>query len=448
MQPNFLKYLERRVPRYTSYPTAVQFGPEVSAAGYADWLADLPGGAPLSLYVHVPFCAELCFYCGCNTTVVRRYEPVAAYVKLLEREIAMVGAIVKSRGVGNMHWGGGTPTMLAVPDFTKVMEGLRAQFDFAPDAELAIEIDPRTITRDYTLALAQLGINRASLGVQDFDEQVQRTVGRMQSAEQTAHVVDWFREAGVNGINLDLMYGLPFQTEATLEQTIERALKLDADRIALFGYAHVPWMKKHQQLIPEQALPGTSERFAQSRLAADMLIGAGYEPVGLDHFAKSTDLLAQRRREARLHRNFQGYTTDESEALLGFGTSAIGSLPQGYVQNAASTVAYREAISAGRLATVRGRALTTEDRIRRDIITSLMCNLHVDLAEICALHETSADRFAAELANLDGFVRDGLVELAGSEISLPEQARPFVRTVCAAFDQYLTKDETRFSRAS
>jgi len=448
MQPNLLKYLERRVPRYTSYPTAVQFGPEVSAASYTDWLADLPAQASLSLYVHVPFCAELCFYCGCNTTVVRRYEPVASYVTLLEHEIAMVGAIAGSRGVGNMHWGGGTPTMLAVPDFTKVMEALRAQFNFAPDAELAIEIDPRTVTRGYAVALAQLGITRASLGVQDFDEHVQRSVGRIQSAEQTARVVEWFREAGVSGINLDLMYGLPFQTEATLRQTIERALELDADRIALFGYAHVPWMKKHQQLIPEYALPGTPERFAQSRLAAEMLIGAGYEPVGLDHFAKSTDLLARRQREERLHRNFQGYTTDESEVLLGFGTSAIGSLPQGYVQNAATTVAYREAISAGRLATVRGRALSHEDRIRRDIITSLMCNLHVDLAEICAAHDTSVDRFAVELSNLDGFVSDGLLEIVGTEISLPEQARPFVRTVCAAFDQYLKNDETRFSRAS
>jgi oxygen-independent coproporphyrinogen-3 oxidase len=448
MQPNFLKYLDRRVPRYTSYPTAVQFNPEVAAETYAGWLAALPEQAPLSLYLHVPFCAELCFYCGCNTTVVRRYEPVEAYVALLEREIAMVGGIVKPRSVINIHWGGGTPTMLHAADFTKVMTAFATTFSFPPGAELAVEIDPRTITRDYAFTLAKLGVNRASLGVQDFDERVQRTVGRIQSVEQTTRVVDWFREAGMTGINLDLMYGLPYQTEATLARTIEQALALDPDRIALFGYAHVPWMKKHQQLIPEPALPGTAERFAQSRLAAEMLIAGGYEPVGLDHFAKRDDLLARRQRERRLHRNFQGYTTDESEILIGFGTSAIGSLPQGYAQNASNTVAYREAIAAGRLATVRGRALSDEDRLRRDVISSLMCNLAVDLADICATHRVGADHFAAELARLDEYIDEGIVARDGSKLTLPEPARPFVRTVCAVFDQYMTNDESRFSRAS
>jgi len=448
MQPNLLKYLERRVPRYTSYPTAVQFNPEVSAATYQTWLASLPVPAPLSLYLHVPFCAELCFYCGCNTTVVRHYEPVESYVELLQREIAMVGGLLAPRRVINLHFGGGTPTMLRPDDFGKVMTALSSTFNFAEDAELAVEIDPRTISRDYALGLARFGINRASLGVQDFDVEVQRTVGRFQSFEQTARVVDWFREAGMSGVNLDLMYGLPYQTEATLSRTMEQALKLDADRIALFGYAHVPWMKKHQRLIPEAALADTAGRFAQSRLAARMLVEAGYTPIGLDHYAKNTDLLARRQRERRLHRNFQGYTTDEAETLIGFGTSAIGSLPQGYAQNASNTPGYRQAISAGKLATARGRALTDEDRLRRDIISSLMCNLHVDIAEICAMHHFSSDHFAAELSRLDGFVNEGIVARAGTRISLPEPARPLVRTVCAVFDQYLTNDESRFSRAS
>ena len=448
MQGNILKYLDRRVPRYTSYPTAVQFGTEVTAQTYADWLCALPETTALSLYLHVPFCAELCFYCGCNTTVVRHYEPVEAYVELLRREIAMVGERVTARRAVNLHWGGGTPTMLRQDDFGQVMNALAATFGFAADAELAVEIDPRTIDRDYALALAKFGINRASLGVQDFDVEVQRAVGRFQSYEQTARVVDWFREAGMSGVNLDLMYGLPYQTEATLQRTIEQTLKLDADRIALFGYAHVPWMKKHQQLIPEAALADTEGRFKQSRLAAQMLIDAGYTPIGLDHFAKNTDLLARRQRERRLHRNFQGYTTDEAGTLIGFGTSAIGSLPQGYAQNASNTVDYRQAINAGQLATVRGRALSDEDRLRREVISSLMCNLHVDLAAICAAHKVSADHFAGELKRLDDYVEEGIVVRSGAELRMPEEARPFVRTVAAVFDQYLTADASRFSKAS
>ncbi len=448
MQPDLLKSLERRVPRYTSYPTAVQFGPEVGAATYAEWLADLPPRAPVSLYLHVPFCAELCLYCGCNTTVVRRYGPVEAYVALLEREIAAVSAIAGARAVTHLHWGGGSPTMLSLPDFGRLTALLRAEFRFAADAEIAVEIDPRTVTHGHASVLAELGITRASFGVQDFDARVQRAIGRVQSFEQTLRVVEWFREAGTAGINLDLMYGLPYQTVATLEQTIARALKLDPDRIALFGYAHVPWMKRHQRLIAEAALPGTAERFAQSQAAAEMLVGAGYVPIGLDHFARRDDSLARRQRGGRLHRNFQGYTTDESEILIGFGTSAIGSLPQGYVQNAATSVAYRAAIGAGTLATSRGVALSAEDRLRRDVISSLMCNLRLDLAEICAAHGIGIDHFAAEISRLDEFAKEGLVERAGARISLPEHARPFVRTVCAVFDQYLASGATRYSRAS
>jgi len=277
---------------------------------------------------------------------------------------------------------------------------------------------------------------------------VQRAVRRVQSFEETARAADSLREAGIGSVNLDLMYGLPYQTVATVTATARRALALEADRIALFGYAHVPWMKRHQRLIPEQALPGSGERFAQSRAAAEVLIGAGYQPIGLDHFARSGDLLARRQREGRLRRNFQGYTTDEAQTLIGFGTSAIGALPDGYVQNAPGTVAYRDAIAAGRPATVRGCALTEEDRLRRDIIERLMCDLRADVAEICAAHDRSADDFAAELSALDDLADDGLVQRAGSKISVPERARPFIRTVCAVFDAYLSGGETRFSRAS
>lgn len=448
MLPTLLKYLDQRVPRYTSYPTAMQFGPEIDARAYARWLATLPATTPVSVYVHMPFCAELCLYCGCHTTAVRHYAPVEAYVELLLREIAIVGSLLGGRSACHLHWGGGTPTMLAARDFRAIMAALRANFTFASAAEIAIEIDPRTVTEEYVTQLAEAGVTRASLGVQDFDARVQMAVNRVQSFEQTAHVADWLRRAGIGNINLDLMYGLPYQSTASVDATARRALALDADRIALFGYAHVPWMKRHQRLIPEEALPNSSERFAQSRAAADVLIAAGYQPIGLDHFTKADDLMAQRQRAGRLRRNFQGYTTDESRTLIGFGTSAIGTFPEGYVQNTPSAVAYRAAISAGGLATARGCALTEDDRLRRDVIERLMCDLHVDLAERRAAHNSSADRFAAELSKLGALVNDGLIERLGERISIPERARPFVRTICAAFDAYLSDDDTRLSRAS
>ena len=448
MQLNLAKYLDRRIPRYTSYPTAVQFVSAVDAQSYERWLAELPAQAPVSIYLHVPFCAELCLYCGCHTTVVRRYTPVAAYVELLESEIALVGRLLARPIVTQIHWGGGTPTMLLPEDLLRVTTALRANFAITPDTETAIEIDPRSLTRARIAAMAEMGVTRASLGVQDFEERVQQAIRRPQSYEQTARAADGLRDAGIANINLDLMYGLPHQTVTTITRTAERALALHPDRVALFGYAHVPWMKRHQRLIPDDTLPGSSDRFAQSCAAADVLIGAGFRRIGLDHFAREDDLLARRQREGRLHRNFQGYTTDDSPNLIGFGVSAIGSLPDGYAQNVAGTIAYRDAIVGGRPATIRGRALTPEDRLRRSIIERLMCDLHVDVAEICAAHGAEADRFAAELSRLDDLAADGIVERMGNRITVPEQARALVREVCATFDAYLSNDEMRFSRAS
>ncbi|MCC6888336.1 MAG: oxygen-independent coproporphyrinogen III oxidase [Hyphomicrobiales bacterium] len=446
MRPELLQLLERRIPRYTSYPTAVQFTPAVDREAYGQWLATLPEDLPLSLYLHVPFCAELCLYCGCHTSVARRYSPVAAFVECLEREISLVAQSLGSRRrVIHIHWGGGTPTMLSARDFARLSATLRASFDIDAAGEIAIEIDPRTMTRDRAHALAEAGVTRASLGVQDFDDRVQKTVGRLQSFRQTAGCAEWLRQAGVASVNLDLMYGLPYQTAASVEATVRQALTLDPDRIALFGYAHVPWMKRHQRLLPEEALPSSTQRFEQCRVAGATLTGAGYQPIGLDHFAKPDDLLARRQREGRLHRNFQGYTTDEAVALIGFGPSAIGSLPQGYVQNAPGMVTYRHAIDGGGLATVRGCALTEEDRVRGKIIERLMCNLEIDLAAVAGAR--SVEEFAGELAALDPLVELGLVHRRDSRILVPEEARPFVRTVCAVFDAYLSGNETRYSRA-
>jgi oxygen-independent coproporphyrinogen III oxidase len=447
MPKHLLKYLDRRLPRYTSYPTAVQFRPAVDASTYARWLADVPAEAPISLYLHVPFCAELCFYCGCHTAVVRRRTPVAAYARLLCDEIDLIGAQLAGQTVTHIHFGGGTPTMLQPHELERIMAALHARFRIDAAAEIAIEIDPRALSSAHIAALATIGVNRASLGVQDFEPRVQQAIGREQSFEETARAADGLREAGIVNLNLDLMYGLPYQTEATVRDSAERALTLCPDRIALFGYAHVPWMKRHQRLILDAALPGSSERFAQSHTAAEVFVGAGYQHIGLDHFARAGDALAQRQGAGKLRRNFQGYTADEATALIGFGPSAIGSLPGGYVQNAAQMVDYRNAIMAGRPATARGCAVTAEDRLRGRIIERLMCDLKVDLAEVCA-YGAGAERFAAELSSLDELARDGLVLRNGTAISVPPEARAFVRVVCAVFDAYAADGETRHSRAS
>jgi oxygen-independent coproporphyrinogen-3 oxidase len=448
MDTKLLQYLQSRVPRYTSYPTAVQFNAAVNATSYREWLAALSPAEPLSVYLHVPFCAELCLYCGCHTTVARRYGPVAEYVDLLEREIGLVDEQLTGRHrVTHVHWGGGTPTMLSPADFERIMARLDEMAALQAGCEVAIEIDPRTLKREFVTAMANAGVTRASLGVQDFEERVQRAVGRIQSFERTAQAADWLRSVGIENINLDLMYGLPYQTAETVAATVRRALELEPDRVALFGYAHVPWMKRHQKLLPQDALPGTIDRLAQSRAAAQVLLEAGYRPIGLDHFARRSDLMVRRQRDGRLHRNFQGYTTDEAAALIGFGTSAIGALLQGYVQNAASTVDYRAAIGAGRLATVRGWALTDEDRLRRDIIERLMCDLEVDLADVTGARARSADDLSAELAKLEPMIAQGLIRRRGTTIAVPEHARPLVRNVCMAFDAYSASAQNRYSRA-
>ena len=441
MDPELLARYDRPVPRYTSYPTAPHFHVGVGADDYQRWLAELPRDARLSLYLHVPFCQELCWYCGCHTTVARRYQPIAEYRDLLLRELDLVGATLGGRRpVGQIHFGGGTPTMLAPRDLRTLGERVHRRFEVRADAEVAVEIDPRRLERATIEALAAIGVNRASLGVQDVNPEVQRAINRWQPFAVVERAVDGLRAAGIRGVNLDLMYGLPHQTEACVLRTVEAALRLTPERVALFGYAHVPWMKRHQRLIDEAALPAAHERSAQLELAAARLSDAGYVAIGLDHFARPDDGLAIALREGRLHRNFQGYTTDAAPALIGLGVSAIGSLPQGYVQNAAALPDYREALRAGRLATVRGIELSDDDRLRRSIIERLMCDLAVDL-------DGAAGRFASELEALAPLAADGLVEIEGQAIRVPPAGRALVRAVCAVFDGYLERGVARHSRA-
>ena len=437
-----------RVPRYTSYPTAPHFGPAVDGARYRDWLGELDPAVPLSLYVHVPFCDEMCWFCGCYTKIVNRYEPIRSYLTALHREIALVAdALPRRFAVRHLHVGGGSPTMLAPEDWLALTWLLRHHFAFAADAEMAVELDPRDATEEYVAALAAAGVNRASIGVQDFDADVQRAINRPQPFVVVERVVGWLRRHGIEHVNLDLMYGLPLQTEAKVLAMVDRAMILEPSRVALFGYAHVPWMKAHQRLIDETLLPGPVERLCQLSAASRRLRDAGFRAVGLDHFARPSDDLAAALEGGRLRRNFQGYTADDAPILLGLGASAIGTLPQGYAQNLSPLADYRRAIEAGRLPTARGVALSADDRLRRDIIERLMCTLEVDPEEVGSGHGLTRDAFAAERERLKGMAEDGLVELHGNRIRVTEAGRPFVRVVAAAFDAYLQHGGQRHSRA-
>ncbi len=444
------KLIERydvTVPRYTSYPTAPHFQAGVTAATYGGWLAGIGGGETLSLYFHVPFCAAMCWYCGCHTKVVRQYQPIGDYAELLRQEVALIAAAMPdSPGVVHVHWGGGTPTMLSAADFSSLMETIRSHFRIADDAEVAVEIDPRTLSKDMAAALAAAGVTRASLGVQDFNAHVQDAINRVQPFEVTENAVTWLREAGVKAINFDLMYGLPGQTTGDVVRSAELSHRLSPDRLALFGYAHVPWMKSHQKMIDEDALPGGPERMAQIRAAAERLGELGYRAIGLDHFAKSDDALSIALDEGRLRRNFQGYTTDEALTLIGFGASAIGNLPQGYVQNDASSRGYGRSIKNGKLSVVRGIELTADDRLRRAVIERLMCGLEADLGGMAAeygLEET----FAPELKALEPMAADGLVIVTENRIHITDEGRPLMRAVAAVFDRYLETGAAKHSRA-
>jgi len=443
-----LERYDARVPRYTSYPTAPHFSAAVTPKDYADWLAELPASQPLSLYLHVPFCEQLCLYCGCNTAVVRHNGSRVSYAEAVGREIAMVAARIGGRRrVTHIHFGGGTPTALPAQSLIKLMAQLRAAFDVAADAEIAIELDPRHLPEDRLAAMTEIGITRASLGVQDFSPVVQQAVGRVQCYALTAKVAETLRARGIAGLNIDLMYGLPFQTAASVTETARRAAGLAPDRIAVFGYAHVPWMKKHQKLLPEAELPGAVERFAQRAAVEQTLLAEGYVAIGLDHFARPEDVLALAADEGEMRRNFQGYTTDDAPSLLGFGASAIGSVRQGYVQNHTGVPAYAGALARGELPVARGIAVSREDVLRRDVIESIMCRLRVDVVAVAAAHGFDADALLAAAPTLQAMQHDGLVTWNGRDVTVTPAGRPFVRSVAAAFDTYLTAGTERHARA-
>jgi oxygen-independent coproporphyrinogen-3 oxidase len=429
---------DRPVPRYTSYPTAPHFGPAIGAEAYGGWLQALPADATISLYAHVPFCDSLCWFCGCHTRVVRRYGGIRAYMETMAAEAALVaGSIPARHRLTHLHFGGGSPSILQPPEIAAFVGRIRDLFALDSGLEFAVEIDPRDIGAEAIAAWVAAGATRASIGVQDFDPRVQAAINRRQSFAQTAQCLERLRASGIGAVNIDLIYGLPHQTEATARATAEQVVALRPDRVAIFGYAHVPWMKPHQRLIPANSLPGAAERLAQADAAASVLTAAGYLRVGLDHFARPDDPMAVAAAAGRLARNFQGYTTDGAAALIGLGASAIGSLPQGYVQNEIDVGRYTKAIAAGRQATARGIAIGPEDRLRRAVIERLMCDLEADTGALCAAHGMPDSLFEPEFRRLAPAAADGLVELNPPRLAVTERGRPFLRSLCATFDAYL-----------
>ncbi|MCI4664203.1 MAG: oxygen-independent coproporphyrinogen III oxidase [Neomegalonema sp.] len=442
------KYLTQSAPRYTSYPTAPHFGAAVDAEIYRGWLRALPADEPISLYLHVPFCRQLCWYCGCNMKLATRDAPISAYIRSLLAEIDLLSDALPARmRVSHLHWGGGTPTAMAPEDLAQVMGRLRELFDFTDDAEIAIEGDPRTMTAAMIERIGALGFTRASFGVQEFDPQVQKAINRVQPPEMVAECVAQLRAAGVSGVNFDLIYGLPHQTAAKLARTVALCAEIRPDRVALFGYAHVPWMAKKQRLIDEAALPGAAARLEQAETAAAAFRAVGYEPVGLDHFALAEDPLAAAARSGRLRRNFQGYTVDAAEALIGLGATSIGRTPSGYLQNIAETGAWARAVAAGVLPVGKGVAFDGEDRLRGWAIEQVMCFGAVDLGEAAARFGAAPDWWRLEREKLDELAADGLIEIDGDQVRTTEAGRPLVRVVAACFDQYLARAAARHSAA-
>jgi len=431
-------YAAAQVPRYTSYPPANRFSPAVTPAHAAQALRALPAKGALSLYLHIPFCKKLCWYCGCHTSVPTVADPVQTYVDALVAELDRVaGLLPASMRVTHIHFGGGSPDILQPDQVRQIFTALCRDFRIDPAAEIAAELDPRGVSRDVVDAFVAGGLNRVSLGVQILDPGVQVRINRIQSREVIDAAIETIRGAGVPNLNMDIMYGLPGQTREHVIETALFAATRNADRVATFGYAHVPWMKRHQKGIAVADLPAGEDRFRQAEAAARTLIEAGYAQIGFDHFASPGDGLAIAERTGRLHRNFQGYTDDNACALIGFGASAISSLPGLIYQNTPDTSAYREQ-AANSLPISRGVALTESDVRTARVIERILCDFDVNVP---------GDLLIAACPFLTPMFMDGLAELSGTRLTVTERGRPYVRNIASCFDRDLHAAAARHSIA-
>lgn len=438
-------------PRYTSYPTAPYFHTDFTEADWAGTLAAAPAERELSLYAHIPFCDTLCHFCGCNMLVPRDYSRTQPYLGHLDREMARTAQLVDpTRVARQLHWGGGTPTYLNPGDIRRLMGMMRQHFTVADDAEISCEIDPRELTREHLVALRESGFNRVSFGVQDLDPAVQLAVNRIQPKDLIQQVLDWSHELGFSSINLDLIMGLPKQTVESFSRTLEQVVAWAPDRLAVFGYAHVPWLKKHQRLIKEADLPDAAMRLGLQESVSETLGAAGYVNIGLDHFARPEDELVRAQQSKTLWRNFQGYTTHKDCDILAFGMSGISQTADTYMQNEKNLKRYEERIAATGLAVERGLKLTRDDQIRRDAITRVMCDLELDFAAFGREWGIDfADYFADALTDLRPLAEDGLVTLAQERIDVTSVGRMFLRNIGMCFDRYLKhapSEQPRYSK--
>jgi oxygen-independent coproporphyrinogen-3 oxidase len=441
-------------PRYTSYPTAPYFHTGFTET---DWRHELQASQEasrgLSLYVHIPFCDTLCYYCGCNMVATGEYSKATQYLGHLEQEMSRVAELTDPRRqVRQLHWGGGTPTYLKPDDIRRLMGMIRARFNIAPDAEMGCEADPRELTREHLVALRESGFNRLSLGVQDLDEQVQKSVNRVQPEAMIAQVYGWARELGFQSINMDLIVGLPHQNTASFAHTLDKVLVWAPDRFAIFAYAHVPWMKKHQKLINEADLPAFATRLDLQQLIHERLGAAGYLNIGMDHYAKPDDEMVKAQRTKTLWRNFQGYTTHKECDIYAFGASSISQTPDVYMQNEKNLKHYQELVGAGHLPVERGLKLTQDDHIRREAITRIMCDLEMDTAAFGTEFAIDFDAYFGEgLVDLPPLAADGLIKLEPNKIVVTDLGRLFLRNIAMCFDAYLKQastDQPRYSRTA
>ncbi|MCF6272665.1 MAG: oxygen-independent coproporphyrinogen III oxidase [Rhodobacteraceae bacterium] len=427
---------KKNVPRYTSYPTAPHFHADVGRAQFGEWLAGLDPNKPVSLYIHIPFCERLCWFCACRTQGVTTLSPVSAYVDVLLAEIAMFKA-TRPEGLklARLHFGGGSPTILSPDMIDKLLAAIADAAPFDTDYEFSVEIDPTACSEEKIAAFAKGGMNRASIGVQDFNPKVQEAIGRPQSYELTRDTVASLRHHGITSINLDMVYGLPYQDLAALENTVNKVISLSPDRVALFGYAHVPWMAKRQKMIPEESLPGARARFEQAETAARMFAKSGMDAIGIDHFAKPEDSLAIAARDGHLRRNFQGYTDDRSHALIGLGASSISRFPQGYIQNNAATTNYIKSVQDGQWSASRGFSLGMADQVRARAIETLMCDFTLDLA---SLKEQFGDFYKPVKADCKRLAKQykGFVSFEGGQFHILPEGRPLTRIIASGFDAF------------
>lgn len=444
-----LKQYSKPGPRYTSYPAATAFTEDVGSADYASLIRNVDCTRPVSLYFHIPFCRNICFFCACSVIYTRNKEKAEPYIGALVQEMDLVTSQLKGRAqVEQLHWGGGTPSFLSQEQMNRLMAQIYRRFDFVDDAEISIELDPRETSREQIAMLADLGFNRASFGVQDFDPGVQAAVNRIQPLAMTQTAYETARKCGFRSVNFDLIYGLPLQTASTFDRTLEQVVALKPDRISLFNFAYVPWLKKHQTRIVADDLPSTETRLEILSTAVDRLQDSGYAYIGMDHFALPDDELSRAQKDGSLRRNFQGYSTRGGSELIGFGATSIGEFTDGYAQNTKSLLEYYRALSNGMLPTERGIILTRDDRIRKAVIRQLITGMELHFSEIehaCDINFT--EYFGKELGELRQFEDAGMLTLTDHSIRVETSGRFVIRNICMVFDAHLGGvTEGRFSK--